>query len=237
MASRIAYEKCLFPCFMTLWYRVLMLQIDAFYVCAVIEVFLSPLRHNHISLYSYGIFERRTFYGHFSIAFFFVHLQMRWKTHIILVAISNQLAWRILSFVEINAHYKMAMENCLRMNRNKIKKLLLFWCVWKRRIFMLGEKNEGKRNWKSLFHSLIYAKSSKHSKKRILPNGKCKMVNKLCSLCLHVHTAHTSKHRPNKLWQLHIFLFHFARHLPATIGVCELFFPLSLRLGVCSFVA
>lgn len=63
------------------------------------------------------------------------------------------------------------------------------------------------------------------------------MVNKLCSLCLHVHTAHTSKHRPNKLWQLHIFLFHFARHLPATIGVCELFFPLSLRLGVCSFVA
>lgn len=61
---------------------------------------------------------------------FFVHLQMRWKTHIILVAISNQLAWRILSFVEINAHYKMAMENCLRMNRNKIKKLLLFWCVW-----------------------------------------------------------------------------------------------------------
>lgn len=125
---------------MTLWYRVLMLQIDAFYVCAVIEVFLSPLRHNHISLYSFGIFERRTFYGHFSIAFFFVHLQMRWKTHIILVAISNQLAWRILSFVEINAHYKMAMENCLRMNRNKIKKLLLFWCVWKRRIFMLGEK-------------------------------------------------------------------------------------------------
>lgn len=166
MASRIAYEKCLFPCFMTLWYRVLMLQIDAFYVCAVIEVFLSPLRHNHISLYSYSIFELRTFYGHFSIAFFFVHLQMRWKTHIILVAISNQLAWRILSFVEINAHYKMAMENCLRMNRNKIKKLLLFWCVWKRRILMLGEKNEGKRNWKSLFHSLVYAKSSKHSKKK-----------------------------------------------------------------------
>lgn len=144
MASRIAYEKCLFPCFMTLWYRVLMLQIDAFYVCAVIEVFLSPLRHNHISLYSYSIFECRTFYGHFSIAFFFVHLQMRWKTHIILVAISNQLAWRILSFVEINAHYKMAMENCLRMNRNKIKKLLLFWCVWKRRILMLGKKMKAK---------------------------------------------------------------------------------------------
>lgn len=102
---------------------------------------------------------------------------------------------------------------------------------------MLGEKMKAKGTENHYFIRSYMRRAANIKKRRILPNGKCKMVNKLCSLCLHVHTAHTSKHRPNKLWQLHIFLFHFARHLPATIGVCELFFPLSLRLGVCSFVA
>lgn len=89
------------PCFNVVNRRILCL-------CRHRNVFVTITAQSYSSLslykHSYGIFERRTFYGHFSIAYFFLlHLQMRWKTHIILVAIPNQHCMKNF-IVRRNAH-------------------------------------------------------------------------------------------------------------------------------------